>query len=704
MRQALTLCLALVAACATAPPPEVPPTATQPPAAERTPIPTSPARGTPVPTPTAPPAAPTDDLAPPLVRVLLERANGPVELPQPGRRWRVLSIGSSLELSGPLSLSPAAATAWQVGAWRDPGSADTAVARLGSILGDAASVRSVRGEDGLVRVQVSWATPPMDVPGLLARSGFAGAYPVRSSGAVRVDGAGGQVVLVPGEALLLADGDWPLAVGGKRYRGRLRARVDGSALLLINEVGLEAYLRGVVPAEMGPYQFPELEALKAQAVAARTYAVAHLGDHDEEGYDICDTAACQVYAGFAVEHSLTDRAVAETSGLVATYDGRPIDAMYTSTCSGHTEDAAFIFPDRTQPYLRGVPCAWDRELALSGQPADDLRVVDPPGFRAEVARTVLGLGSGVGPEEVVQAVTRRVDGVARSGALTGWGAVASALLAAAGLEEASLQLVRGDDPLERLLALADLFEIPLDPPLSGDTPAAWALEAAYGVLVLSGVLDVDAGEAVPHPEGVAIYPARADRADPLSPPVPLWVRWGGSYRRSPAELLRPGTRLERVRADGDLAALVIVRSGGGGDADRRSAWRSWVRERSLTELARMVGITDLERIEVTARSPSGRVIGVVARGRSGATKEWSGFPVRRALDLPENLFTVHRVTLADGVPGYRFLGRAWGHGVGLCQNGAYGLARAGRRFDDILRTYYTGITVEPLQSLVAGTQ
>jgi stage II sporulation protein D len=141
-------------------------------------------------------------------------------------------------------------------------------------------------------------------------------------------------------------------------------------------------------------------------------------------------------------------------------------------------------------------------------------------------------------------------------------------------------------------------------------------------------------------------------------------------------------------------ALVVVQSGGGGEADRRSAWRSWSRERSFRELAEALEIPDLTRIEVTRRGRSGRVVGLRAEGASGIRRDFEGFPIRRSLDIPENLFTFHVLTRPDGSRVVRFLGRGWGHGVGLCQNGSYGLARAGRNFDEILATYYQGITVE----------
>ena len=113
--------------------------------------------------------------------------------------------------------------------------------------------------------------------------------------------------------------------------------------------------------------------------------MAHLGDHADEGWDLCDTPACQVYRGIGAEHSLSDRAVTETAGLVAVYEGEPIDAMYTSTCGGHTEDSFELFSGRAQPYLRGVPCAWERPMTLAGAEPDG-PWIDATAFAATVAR------------------------------------------------------------------------------------------------------------------------------------------------------------------------------------------------------------------------------------------------------------------------------------------------------------------------------
>ena len=246
--------------------------------------------------------------------------------------------------------------------------------------------------------------------------------------------------------------------------------------------------------------------------------------------------------------------------------------------------------------------------------------------------------------------------------------------------------------LDRLLFLADLFKKPLDPPTDGNGDL-WPAAAALTALELRGHVSRDNGEAVPRPDGAGIFPRRAEHGEDLPSPLPLWERWSGGFRRLATTEVLPGTALERLRVGDRVVALVVRRSGGDGEADRRSAWREWVREKTWTDLQRLTGIPNLQRLTVTRRSKSGRVVGLAAVGTDGRTKEWSGFEIRRVLELPETLFAMHHRRDPDGERIVRFLGRGWGHGVGLCQNGSYGLARAGMTFDQILGHYYTGIEI-----------
>ncbi len=203
--------------------------------------------------------------------------------------------------------------------------------------------------------------------------------------------------------VLPADAAELLSADATPYRGVMEVLpAEGALVTVVNVVQLEDYLRGVVPNELAPEAFPQIEALKAQAVAARSYVLAHLGDYRSRGYDVCATAACQVYRGPASEHRLTDRAVLETRGIVATWRGRAIHAFYTSTCGGHTEAGTAVFGDRA-PYLRGVACPTERPLADdSADRGGRWEVRLTPG---DVARAVARYGS-VG--QVLDLVPNRV--------------------------------------------------------------------------------------------------------------------------------------------------------------------------------------------------------------------------------------------------------------------------------------------------------
>jgi stage II sporulation protein D len=122
---------------------------------------------------------------------------------------------------------------------------------------------------------------------------------------------------------------------------------------IVNRVGVEAYLRGVVPRELGVRGPGDRAALEAQAVAARSYVVARLGNA-ARAYDVTATTADQVYGGVDAENALADDAVAATDGLVLTYNGRVVSAPYHSTCGGSTAAADEIWRSQAEPYLQRV--------------------------------------------------------------------------------------------------------------------------------------------------------------------------------------------------------------------------------------------------------------------------------------------------------------------------------------------------------------
>lgn len=146
-----------------------------------------------------------------------------------------------------------------------------------------------------------------------------------------------------------------VAIGDKTYRGDVLVRTAGPGRIsAINILEMENYLLGVVPFEIGRLGPSLIEATKAQALAARTYAIANMGSKNALGFDFYATVADQVYNGTSGEDSVVSRAVRETAGEIISHNGRPIVAYYSSTCGDHTADADESWPWRPpQPYLVG---------------------------------------------------------------------------------------------------------------------------------------------------------------------------------------------------------------------------------------------------------------------------------------------------------------------------------------------------------------
>jgi stage II sporulation protein D len=307
----------------------------------------------------------------------------------------------------------------------------------GAELGPAAVAR--------VRVLVAELKPAVRVRSAAAfriRDVFGTTYPFEAGEVVlgpklrvTVNGAptelAGPIVLLPGTA--------PLEVDKVAYRGQIEIVVSGKKLHAINVVGLEQYLAGVVAKEM-PSAWPD-EALKAQAVAARSYALSHR--LSGRSFDLYADVRSQVYGGVPAEHPRTTAAVAATKGEVLLWEGRPIDALFHSTSGGATAAAVEVF-GKDVPYL--VPVE-DPHSALS------------PVHRwgpTPVAETTLRKGLKLRTPVTGLTLTRAASGrVATAAVVTAAGATTvtgGALRSAAGLRStwitslASLSLTRPGGP------------------------------------------------------------------------------------------------------------------------------------------------------------------------------------------------------------------------------------------------------------------
>jgi stage II sporulation protein D len=638
-----------------------------------------------------------------------------------------------LPVSGSLKVEPAAASAaqgyyrLQVAALRDERQAQELAERLEKATGQPGDAHFDAGID-LYRVRLGQYASREDAERDMRRLGsigVVGAFVVYEGGGVsapafRVTQAGSAVVY-PGRWLSVAPNGGPsVRVQGKRWRGRILVYLnDRGALNLINELPVEDYLRGVVPSEMGPEQYNQLEALKAQAVAARTYTLRNLGEFSREGYDICATPRCQVYGGMSAEHTLSDRAVAETAGQVVLYKGELADTLYSSTCGGHTEDVGVIFPLKQEPYLKGVPCMEVGFARLEGSlppgvafPEGLTRAILPPAAGSTPAQSLaariehLALLAGLPvPRERLASLDRRE--VQRFIAYA-FDLVLDARLL---LAPQDIEYLLHDPPKDwteedrrraAYLIRSGLVRGPLDKPLDEREVEQMLLALAEMLRVVRreevSFLSLDEGK-------LLVKSGKEQQVYPL--PERLWTfRKRGTLMTSSALAMVPGDGLTLFWQGDQLLAVAQEVDLDGVAFDRSSPYSSWTRFRTDAQLATQVRTRfpglGFQTFEILSRGVSGRVGKIRIDGDNGQTMEVDGLAVRWTLDVPDTLFTAKRLAPKNREPGWLFTGRGFGHGVGMCQVGAYGMAQRGHTYREILTHYYSGVELGRVRWTGAG--
>lgn len=537
----------------------------------------------------------------------------------------------------------------------------------------------------------------------------------------------------------------PVKLADQPYRGVVEILLTRSReLQAVNLLNLEEYLKGVVPKELGPSVYPELEALKAQAVAARTYVEANRGQFSEDGFDICDTARCQVYGGMAGEHPMSDLAVEQTAGIIATYEGSPINALYTSTCGGHTEDLANVFREMKGPYLKGVECYPDEaDLAATRRPLKGIFSGQPVllagGERLDEAMAlleVLGVISAgdAGPEAMAgfpssgdvgrwtgRALTaagrKKPDGVDISRELPDVAALADHLIAAFGWRDRVALLVDPRDlsafldpatlaatPAPARPGLAYLIKEGILPRAGGAAPVSRALlaRALHRMILRYDAAGLRAAkyrgsrgsELGLDEDGTLSFHATAQR-------LHILIRDGGDTFAAGEHLLHDGDSLEYHLSDkGEVDCIVFKANSRSSSDDRFSNVYLWETRMARDELESKIraraSIGRLVDLIPGGRGSSGRLLDLTVVGSAGRFTFY-GFNIERLLGLKETLFLVDRQYASDGgVETFIFTGKGWGHGVGLCQVGAYGMALRGKTYEEILHHYYTGVTLQKI--------
>jgi stage II sporulation protein D len=540
----------------------------------------------------------------------------------------------------------------------------------------------------------------------------------------------------------------PVRFNEKPYRGRLEVFTNPrGALTVVNVISLEDYVRGVVPNELSPGSYPAIEALKAQAVAARTYAVKNRNGFAAQGFDLLPTTRSQVYGGVSTEHPLSTRAVEETRGIVATYQDEPINALYTSTCGGRTEDAENIFSEAT-PYLRSRECSLEGHAALapftikSSRELPDIREEGNAALARDAALLAIH-GFSLSSRRMTDAWLSAPATIAEA---RNWLATVARLarqsppavtdettrppgfstaLAAAVYGQARADTLLDGADVEYLLAFRDAADVPAenradvalllrdgflslypDATLRPREPLSRArmIRSIARLMEARGSFGLQKGTTRPTTGGALVLRSSKNRDQPVivGEDAYLFRAYGDSaYQMRSLALVGGEPVTFHVNARGEVDYLEVRPAPNGASAERFSPFTNWTTSLTLSEaqsrLARWArGTGTLLDLRIAARGSSRRATDLELVGTNG-TAHVRGGRIRSALGLREQLFVIdRRYDDAGRLTGFAFTGRGWGHGVGLCQVGAYGLARQGLSYDKILKAYYTGIELKKL--------
>ena len=548
-----------------------------------------------------------------------------------------------------------------------------------------------------------------------------------------------------------------LTVNGKPYRGLLDIQLnESSRITVVNHVRVEEYLLGVVPAELSPSRYPEFDALAAQSIVARTYALKHMGQYNSEGFDLTDDTRTQVYEGMTAEQNASNEAVRLTAGLAVYYDDKLIDAMYMSTCGGRTEESSSVYDTQPVPYLRSVICAVEDGLddsgtIIKGNHRLDAPVLTDDGIVAnrnlEFAR-ILGIiqpNLSFSPEYL-------------SGAITGDEAThlikntlkilnadrkvsnASSIDTRAGFLKSAAESIFGSDEIQRRIserdaayyignlddgdalpesartALAYLIQKGLWHPFSDNTAQPndpiRRSEAIYLLLRWTESVKPDILR-------YGVFAGQDSALNDGSPASEIQIKWGNSVQKFPLSDTLPTFRrdsgriipVNRIRIIGNektffhlgpdksIDFLEVELNSTGAASDRYSPVATWEVTFSQSDVAEKLrglagNIGEFRDLEPARLGKSGRAVQIRVIG-SRTSVVLNGYRVRGALGLRDTLFTLTREHNPDGsVAKFMFHGRGFGHGIGLCQTGAFGMAKAGKSYEEILKTYYTGVEIQ----------
>jgi len=531
-----------------------------------------------------------------------------------------------------------------------------------------------------------------------------------------------------------ADKESYLSYNGTQYRGIFVLRASPKGLVLVNILNLENYLKGVVPEELSPDLFRGYEALKAQAVAARTYAIKNLGLNRDLGFDLCDTPKCQVYGGLSAEHPESSRAVDETRGEVAFYKGELINALYTSTCGGMTEDVEKVFQGRPQPYLKSTECSYEKqqEWTLESRPMLPIMM----NSRSVEREAAMLIGLGIIPRETSpsyygEPVTLEEASawIGKALELVGKGserfALGQTILNFQNLAGIMIGAFQWEDRVKNLMLPSEVNFVLRDfPPVRAESRDSLAYLIHNGVfpsipemaddrrLATRGELVFVLSKAVrsyldPSRKGqfrglngkneIEVESAGEIRFIPLSPDAFLFRAQDNEIFPASRLYLLGGEDIRWIENGGEIGFLEVSYPVNTATLDRGSPFHRWLVRQTESDLEKRINeyypIGRLQDIIIRERGKSRRVTELEIVGTESQVVV-KGLKVRWVLGLRDTLFTLDKEHDADGrVTHYVFAGKGWGHGVGLCQVGASRMAQSGAEYREILKKYYRDIKI-----------
>jgi stage II sporulation protein D len=522
-----------------------------------------------------------------------------------------------------------------------------------------------------------------------------------------------------------------ISVDNTPYRGYLSVLVNSSGrLTVVNVLNFEDYLKGVVPNEIGPASEGTYEALKAQAVAARTYAYKNRNQFGAEGYDICATPRCQVYSGYKTENAFTSRAVEDTSGEILEYGGEPINALYTSTCGGRTENAEYMFEGWNYPYLKSVECYPEEEkvstrsVLLQGRKETwegawlSLKTGMEMKYNPEAPASVQEIESLM--PLVLQALGKTTCST-QSLATNHWSDVGEYLVSSLCWQKKKDSLLDTKDyqyfvnrlqltaatnrDIQSLLFL--LHEEIVDLPQEEKNFDAYSpikrkylwqmffrvLKHYHQVNTTEGQLREISRTNIQLVDDLGVH------SFPLKTNTFLYQKLGEIVTPHTEVNCAPGDQIEYLLDDQQQVALLVCEVDRSGISVDRSSkvtfWRETIAPSELgKKVAKYLDVGDIVDLQPLSYGLSHRIYELKITGTQGSGT-LRGIRVRWALGLKDNLFVIERTFDRNGhVKEFVFTGRGWGHGVGMCQVGAIGFAKQGKDYKSILTHYYTGVQIK----------